>query len=118
MWIAFNSTAIPFLVKIYFANNQILDNMEKIKIKIRILPSGKEVMVGVPEDTLGNELITAVLNKPDLNLDRKDSDGKLLQYELSCKETARPIAGNQSLKEAGVKKDNQIMMSPTKFVAG
>ena len=93
--------------------------MEKIKITIRILPSGKEIIVGVPEDTLGSELITAVLNKQDLNLDRKDSDGTLLQYELSCKETGgRPVPGNQTLKEAGVKKDNHIIMSPKQFVAG
>lgn len=92
--------------------------MDKIKLTVRILPAGKEVTVGVPPNTLGSELITAILNRPDLNLDRKNSDGVLLQYELVCKETGREVSGNATLREAGVKENNTIVMSPKQFVAG
>lgn len=92
--------------------------MDKIKVTVRVLPAGNEVVVGVPPHILGSELITAILNKPDLNLARKNSDGVLLQYELVCKETGREVAGNASLVEAGVRENNTIVMSPKQFVAG
>ena len=92
--------------------------MDKIKITVRILPAGKEVMLAVPPNTLGSELITAILNKPDLNLDRKNSDGVLLQYELVCKETGREVGVNSTLLEAGVRDSYTIVMSPKQFVAG
>lgn len=92
--------------------------MDKIKITVRILPSGKEVVVGVPTSTLGSELVHAILTKPDLNLSRRSSDGTLLEYELVCKETGREVGFNATLSEAGVRENNTIVMSPKQFKAG
>ena len=76
-------------------------------------------MVGVPPNTLGSELIAAILGREDLELPRKNSDGVLLQYELVCKETGnREVGANATLGEAGVKEGNTIIMSPKQFTAG
>lgn len=92
--------------------------MDKIRLIVRILPDGQEVKTGVPAHTLGSELITAILNKPGLDISRRNSDGALLQYELTCKETGREFPINSTVQEAGIKDKNTIVMSPKDFVAG
>ncbi|WP_421795498.1 EsaB/YukD family protein [Haliscomenobacter sp.] len=91
---------------------------EQISLLIRILPSGKEVEIELPLTTLGAEIKKALLEHPELQIPKIDSDGSHIPYRLSSKSKGKEVKDESTLKELNIVDGDTLLMAPVIIAGG
>jgi hypothetical protein len=90
---------------------------QKVKVIIRVMPSGDEIDAALPAKATADQVIKKLLSDANLKLSKADTQGNPISYALRWKEGGKDLGQNESLEKAGVKDNDTLLLTPS-IIAG
>lgn len=92
---------------------------QKVKVIIRVMPNGDEIDATLTVKATADQIIKKLMTDPKLKLQKNDTQGKPISYELLCKESGKNLSQNKlSLEQAAVKDGDTLLLTPSVIAGG